>query len=50
MKRKIEKIDRSAKNKSIKVKLDYRTIVTVKKKSALNMWLSKYPGAQIIPN
>jgi hypothetical protein len=36
--------------KAIKVQLDPRTIVTVKNMSAFELWLSKFPGARIIPN
>jgi hypothetical protein len=32
----------------IKVQLDYRTIITVKSRSAVDMWLSKYPEAKIL--
>ena len=36
--------------KAIRVQLDPRTIVTVKNMSAFELWLSKFPGARIIPN
>lgn len=36
--------------KAIRVQLDPRTIVTVKNMSAFEVWLSKFPGARIIPS
>ncbi len=32
----------------IKLRLDHKTIITVKSKSALQMWMGKYPGAVVI--
>ena len=32
----------------IKVQLDAKTILFVRSKQALKMWLSKYPGAKVI--
>lgn len=32
----------------IKLQLDYRTVITVRTKEAMNMWMEKYPGAKII--
>lgn len=42
------------KNKSVesgdrfKLQVDYRTIIVVKSKAALQMWMSKYPAAKLI--
>jgi hypothetical protein len=33
---------------SIKVQLDYRTIIFLKSKNALKFWLNRYPNARII--
>jgi hypothetical protein len=32
----------------IKLRIDHKTIITVKSKQALQMWMGKYPGATII--
>jgi hypothetical protein len=32
----------------IKVQLDYRTVITVKTRHAVDMWLSKYPDAKVL--
>jgi hypothetical protein len=32
----------------IKVQLDYRTVITVKSRHAVDMWLSKYPDAKVL--
>lgn len=32
----------------IKIRLNYRTIITVRTMEAVQMWLEKYPGAQVI--
>ncbi len=32
----------------IKLRIDYRTIITVRSKEALKMWKQKYPQAVII--
>lgn len=32
----------------VKLKLDSKTIVVVKTKEALKMWMTRHPGAQII--
>jgi hypothetical protein len=36
------------KTKEFKVKIDHRTIITVRTKEALNYWLSEYPKAEIL--
>lgn len=33
---------------AIKVRLDHRTIITIKTKEALKSWLVKYPEAKVI--
>jgi len=48
MKHKITKILETSKDKLIKVRLDYRTLVTIANKSALKFWLEKYPDAKIV--
>jgi hypothetical protein len=35
------------KTKDFKVKIDHKTIVTVRTKEALRYWLTEYPNAQI---
>ncbi|HXC06879.1 MAG TPA: hypothetical protein VNZ86_19105 [Bacteroidia bacterium] len=32
----------------IKLQLDYRTMIYVRSKESLKMWMSKYPNARII--
>lgn len=32
----------------IKLRIDHKTVITVKSKQALQMWMGKYPGAVII--
>jgi hypothetical protein len=32
----------------IKIRLNYRTTIIVRTQQALQMWLEKYPGAQIV--
>jgi len=34
--------------KRIKVQLDAKTILFVRSKQALKMWLTKYPGAKVV--
>jgi hypothetical protein len=34
--------------KPIKLRLNYRTVVTVKSEAALKAWLERYPDAKII--
>ena len=46
MKKSVKKI--VEKTKDFKVKVDHRTIITVRTKEALRYWLSEYPNAQII--
>ena len=35
-------------NERIKVQLDARTIIFLRSKNALKMWLLKYPGAKVL--
>ena len=46
MKKSIKKI--VEKTKDFKVKIDHRTIITVRTKEALKYWLTEYPKAQIL--
>lgn len=39
---------RTKAKKPIKLRLNYRTVVTVKSEAALKAWLERYPDAQII--
>ena len=48
MKKSVKKIIK--KTKDFKVRLDRRTIITVRTKEALKYWLSEYPDAQVLPN
>jgi hypothetical protein len=32
----------------IKLRIDHKTIITVRTKAALNMWMEKYPEATVI--
>jgi hypothetical protein len=34
--------------KVYKLQVDYRTIISVKSQSALDMWMKKYPNAKIV--
>lgn len=34
--------------KVIKLQVDYRTVISVKSQSALEMWMKKYPNAKIV--
>lgn len=34
--------------KRLKVKLDYKTFITIKDKSTLDIWKDRYPNAEII--
>ena len=34
--------------KEMKVKIDHKTIITVRTKEGLSYWLSEYPNAEII--
>ncbi len=36
------------KTKDFKVKVDHRTVITVRTKEALKYWLTEYPNAKII--
>tara|TARA_B100000809_G_scaffold266858_1_gene332271 strand:- start:701 stop:844 length:144 start_codon:yes stop_codon:yes gene_type:complete len=46
MKKLVKKVVK--KTKDFKVKIDHRTIVTVRTKEALKYWLTEYPNAQIL--
>jgi hypothetical protein len=46
MKKSVKKI--IEKTKMFKVKIDHRTIITVRTKEALRYWLTEYPNAQIL--
>lgn len=36
------------KPKNIRVRLDHKTIITIKGKSKLNFWKEKYPKAEVL--
>lgn len=36
------------KTKNFNVKIDHKTIITVRTKEALRYWVNKYPNAQIL--
>ncbi len=46
MKKSIKKI--VTKTKNFKVRIDHRTIITVRTKEALKYWLTEYPQAQVL--
>ena len=46
MKKSVKKIIEKTKN--FKVKIDHRTVITVRTKEALRYWLSEYPNAKIL--
>ncbi|MEJ6735732.1 MAG: hypothetical protein QNK84_01660 [Flavobacteriales bacterium] len=46
MKKSVKKI--VEKTKEFKVKIDSKTIITVRTKEALKYWLTEYPKAQIL--
>jgi hypothetical protein len=39
---------RPTEGKVFKLQVDYRTVISVKSQSALNMWMKKYPNAKIV--
>lgn len=39
---------RTKSKKPIKLRLNYRTVVTVKSEAALKAWLERYPDAKVI--
>ena len=46
MKKSVKNIIKKTKN--FKVKIDHRTIITVRTKEALKYWLTEYPEARVI--
>ncbi|MEN8137685.1 MAG: hypothetical protein ABFR62_04560 [Bacteroidota bacterium] len=34
--------------KRFKVKLDYKTFITIKDKSAIDLWKDRYPNAKVV--
>ena len=46
MKKSVKKI--IEKTKDFKVKIDHRTVITVRTKEALKYWITEYPNAQIL--
>ncbi len=50
MKKEPKATQKASTEKLIKVQLDYRTIITLKTKNALNFWLNKYPEAKVLTN
>jgi len=48
MKNKIKKIIRTSTQKLIKVRLDYRTFITLDHISSLKLWLERYPDAKVL--
>jgi hypothetical protein len=49
MKRKLAQRPPVNPGEKIKMRLNSRTIIIVRSMDAVKMWLSRYPGAQIIP-
>ena len=49
MKNKIKELISTSKRKLINVRMDYRTFITLSRKSSLKIWLKRYPGAKVIP-
>lgn len=39
---------KSKKEERFKLQLDYKTIIIVKSKEAVKMWLSKFPNAKLV--
>lgn len=33
---------------TFKLRLDYKTVITVRSKDALEMWMKKYPNAKLV--
>jgi hypothetical protein len=50
MKTQIKEIITTSKQKLIKVRLDYKTLIYITNISSLKTWLQKYPEATIITN
>lgn len=48
MKNQIKKIIKTSKHKLIKVRLDYKTVITLSRMSSLAVWLIRYPDAKLI--
>jgi molybdopterin-binding protein len=48
MKTKIKSIIETSKDTLIKVRLDYRTLVTITNMAAFEMWQKRFPEAKII--
>ncbi|MBL0048211.1 MAG: hypothetical protein IPP32_08985 [Bacteroidetes bacterium] len=48
MKGKIKKIIETSKEKLIKVRLDYRTLITITNIASLEVWKKRYPDAKVI--
>jgi len=48
MKNKIKAIIKTTRHDLIKVRLDYRTFITVTNMSALEVWRKRYPDAKVI--
>jgi len=46
MRKKIE--EAFSRTKNIKLRLDHRTIITIKSRQALESWLDKFPQAKLI--
>jgi hypothetical protein len=46
MKKSVKKIIEKTKN--FRIKIDHRTVITVRTKEALRYWLTEYPNAQIL--
>ncbi|MFH2143928.1 MAG: hypothetical protein ABIJ97_16000 [Bacteroidota bacterium] len=46
--RKKKEIIRDSSNGKIKVRLDYRTVITIRNLNVFKLWKEKYPEAEII--
>lgn len=50
MRTKTKRILPSINPKSIKVQLDYKTVITIPRMEALKAWLHRFPDAKILAN
>ncbi len=48
MKNKIKEYTAASGLESIKVQLDYKTVITLSRKASLEIWLRRYPEAKVI--
>ena len=48
MKNKIKQFVPASGRDTIKVQLDYKTVITLSRKASLEVWLRRYPEAKVI--